>query len=62
MNCKVYSAYGKKLVFEGTDGECWAWIMSQAETTLSDGGILYREWTENGDRFIDVGNVYIFNS
>ena len=23
MNCKVYSAYGKKLVFEGTDGECW---------------------------------------
>ena len=62
MNCKVYSAYGKKLVFEGTDGECWKWIISQAEAKLSDGTIIYREWTENGDRFIDVGNVYIFNS
>ena len=62
MNHKVYSAYDKKVVFEGTAEKCWAWIMSQAETRFSDGRVIFREWTENGDRFIDVGNVYIFNN
>lgn len=57
----VYEAFTRRVAFEGTSQECWAWIMSQAETVLDDGRIIYREWTDNGDRFIDVGSVYIFN-
>lgn len=55
----VYSAYDRRVVFEGTAAECWAWLMEQADSF--DGRTFYREWAEDGDRFIDVGNVYIFN-
>lgn len=55
----VYSAYDRRVVFEGTAAECWAWLMAQADQF--DGRTFYRTWESNGDRFIDVGSVYIFN-
>lgn len=57
----VYSAYNRRVVFEGSADECWAWLMSQA-TKLDSGCRVFREWTADGDRYIDVGNVYIFNN
>ena len=40
--------------------ECWKWILDQGYK-MDDGRILYRMWVDGGDRFIDVGRVYIFN-
>ena len=60
MNRKtVYEAYTRRVVFEGTADECWAWLMKLA---LNENCGMYRMWTDvDGDRHIDVGNVYIFN-
>lgn len=60
MNRKtVYEAYTRRVVFEGTADECWAWLMKLA---LNENYGMYRMWTDvDGDRYIDVGNVYIFN-
>ena len=57
----VYSAYDRRVVFEGSAAECKAWIMNQAETRLSDGRVLCRYWTMDGDTYWDVGPVFIFN-
>ena len=57
----VYSAYKRVAVFEGTTEECREYIFSQAETKLSDGNIIYRQWTMDGDTYWDVGPVFIFN-
>lgn len=56
----VYEYYTRRVVFEGTEKECWNWLMDQAFTTES-GFKIYRTWNENGDQVYDVGNVYIFN-
>ena len=60
MNRKtVYEAYTRRVVFEGTADECWGWLMKLA---LNENYGMYRMWTDvDGDRYIDVGNVYIFN-
>lgn len=56
----VYNAWTKQVVFEGSNQECWDWIMSQAEN-WGDRKI-FRTWKDgNGDTFYDVGRVYIFN-
>ena len=55
----IYSAYTRQVAFEGTHEECWNWLMSQADSW--DGRSFYREWTMDGNRYIDVGNVYIYN-
>ena len=47
----VYSAYKRIMVFEGTAEECREYIFSQAETKLSDGNIIYRQWTMDGDTY-----------
>lgn len=60
MKNTVYEAYSRRVVFEGTAQECWNWIMAQADH-LSDGRVIYRTWESDGDRFIDVGQVFIFN-
>ena len=57
----VYLAYDRRVVFEGTAEECREYIFSQAETVLSNGKIIYRQWTMNGDTYWDVGPVFIFN-
>lgn len=61
MNCKVYSAYDRRVVFEGTAEECRKYIFSQAETKLSDGRVICRYWTMDGDMYWDVGPVFICN-
>ena len=60
MNRKtVYEAFTRRVVFEGTSDECWAWLMRLA---LEENYGIYRMWTdEHGDRHIDIGNVFIFN-
>lgn len=60
MKNTVYEAYTRRIAFEGTAQECWKWIMAQANP-LSDGRIIYRTWESDGDRYIDVGQVFIFN-
>ena len=60
MKKTVYDAYTRCVVFEGTEQECWKWILDQGYK-MDDGRIIYRMWTEDGDRFIDVGKVFIFN-
>lgn len=56
----VYNAWTKQVVFEGSNQECWDWMMSQAES-WGDRKI-FRTWKdESGDTFYDVGKVYIFN-
>ena len=57
----VYSAFDRRVVFEGTAEECREYIMSQAETKLSDGRVICRLWTMDGDNYWDVGPVFIFN-
>jgi hypothetical protein len=57
----VYSAYDRRVVFEGTAEECREYIMSQAETVLDDGRVICRLWTMDGDNYWDVGPVFIFN-
>lgn len=57
----VYSAYDRRVVFEGTAEECREYIMNQAETVLSDGRVIFRQWTMDGDTYWDVGPVFIFN-
>ena len=60
MKKTVYEAFSRRVVFEGTAKECWKWILDQGYK-MPDGRILYRMWIEDGNRFIDVGRVYIFN-
>ena len=60
MKNTVYEAFTRRVVFEGTAKECWKWILDQGYK-MDDGRILYRTWTDDGDRFIDVGKVFIFN-
>ena len=60
MKNTVYEAFSRRVAFEGTAQECWKWILDQGYK-MDDGRILYRMWIEGGDRFIDVGRVYIFN-
>lgn len=56
----VYSAWTRTVVFEGSNQECWDWIMSQADGC--DDRKIFRTWKdESGDTFYDVGKVYIFN-
>lgn len=57
----VYSAFDRRVVFEGTAEECRDYIFSQAETKLSDGRIIFRQWKMDGDNYWDVGPVFIFN-
>ena len=55
----VYEAYTRRVVFEGTQEECWKWLMRIA---IEENYNMYRMWVDiDGDRYIDVGNVYIFN-
>jgi hypothetical protein len=58
----VYSAFDRRVVFEGTAEECREYIMSQAETVLDDGRVICRLWTVDGDNYWDVGPVFIFNA
>lgn len=60
MKNTVYEAYTRRAVFEGSAQECWNWIIAQGDR-LSDGRVIYRTWESDGDRFIDVGKVFIFN-
>ena len=60
MKNTVYEAYTRRVAFEGTAQECWNWIMSQGHH-LGDGCVFYRTWESDGDRYIDVGKVFIFN-
>lgn len=57
----VYSAFNRRVVFEGTAEECHEYIFSQAETKLSDGRVIFRQWKMDGDNYWDVGPVFIFN-
>jgi hypothetical protein len=57
----VYSAFDRRVVFEGTAEECREYIMSQAETVLDDGRVICRLWKMDGDNYWDVGPVFIFN-
>lgn len=59
MDYQVYSAYDRRVVFEGSKADCWRWLMAQGE--VINGAIYYRTWTENGDTYYDMGTVYIFN-
>jgi hypothetical protein len=58
----VYSAYDRRVVFEGTAEECREYIMNQAETVMDDGRVICRLWTMDGDNYWDVGPVFIFNA
>lgn len=60
MKKTVYDAYTRCVVFEGTTEECWKWIFDHGYK-MANGSIIYHTWNENGDRFIDVGEVFIFN-
>ena len=60
MKNTVYEAFTRRAVFEGSAQECWKLILDQVYK-MADGRVLYRMWTEDGDRFIDVGKVFIFN-
>ena len=60
MKNTVYEAYTRRVAFEGTAQECWNWILGQG-LQLDDGRVFYRTWESDGDHFIDVGKVFIFN-
>ena len=56
----VYNAWTREVVFQGTNQECWDWMMAQADGW--DDRKIFRTWKDqNGDTFYDVGRVYIFN-
>lgn len=60
MKKTVYDAFTREVVFEGTIEECWKWIFDHGYKT-NDGRIIYHTWNEGKDRFIDVGEIFIFN-
>ena len=54
MKHTIYLASTRQVVFEGSASECWKWLTSQ----LAD-GCYYRTWVADGERYCDVGSVYI---
>lgn len=54
MKHTIYSANTRQVAFEGSAYECWKWLTSQ----LAD-GCYYKTWEADGERYCDVGSVYI---
>lgn len=58
----IYGKHSKKPLFEGTETECRAWIMSQASDhiKLSDGRLLVRVLDDPDGIAYDVGQAIMF--
>ena len=54
MKHTIYLASTRQVAFEGSASECWKWLTSQ----LAD-GCYYKTWVADGERYCDVGSVYI---
>jgi hypothetical protein len=54
MKHTIYLARTRQVAFEGSAYECWKWLTSQ----LAD-GCFYKTWEADGERYCDVGSVYI---